>query len=210
MVEGDGAVPAWRAQPHPKEQAEAATSARGANDTAPPLRIDVATPAVRMATTPSAAEVRQVDGARGAPIHLQVVNALRILPMAEGRHEVHMRLNPPELGEVRVVLFVSEGSATVHLGTTTEAARAAIEAALPQLREALQQRQLEPQELRVSVGGRETATDTRGREGTGERRSQPEERPELPAAMQSTPGGQRPIAHRRYVTERQTRIDFRA
>ena len=102
-----------------------------------------------------------------APVERQVVEALRMLPRTEGRHEVRMVLNPPELGEVRVRLIVSEGGASVFLGTQTESAREAIQAALPQLREVLQAKNLEPKGLEVTLSNAETgsfggALDERG------------------------------------------------
>jgi flagellar hook-length control protein FliK len=118
-----------------------------------------------------------------------------------------MRLNPPELGEVDVRLVVTEVTASVYLGTETAGARDAIQAALPQLRELLMDRNLEPRQLEVSVGQRGGAGSA-GTQADGRERGAPEGQRErtawAPAVVSQPTRGRRPVAGR------QSRIDVLA
>lgn len=135
---------------------------------------------------------------RPTPVERQVVEALRIMPKSDGQHEVRMRLNPPELGEVHVRMLVKEGSASVFMSTHTDVAREAIQSALPQLREVLESRDLKTQELHVSLDGSKTGSQMSG-EQRRERRE--DARPEATLPWTAPATGKRARRERVQVTQ---------
>jgi len=84
-----------------------------------------------------------VDGALARPLHQSVGStawaqeiATRVNLMAEhGRHTASLRLSPEHLGPVEIRISISEDQASVWFGAAHADTRAALEAALPRLRE---------------------------------------------------------------------------
>jgi hypothetical protein len=68
---------------------------------------------------------------------------------------VELRLNPAELGPVRVQISIDDGNATVNFSAQHPLTRDAIEQALPRLREMLADQGLSLQDANVSEGRRE-------------------------------------------------------
>jgi flagellar hook-length control protein FliK len=66
---------------------------------------------------------------------------------------VELRLNPAELGPVRVQISIDDGNATVNFSAQHPLTRDAIEQALPRLREMLADQGLSLQDANVSEGG---------------------------------------------------------
>jgi len=56
---------------------------------------------------------------------------------SSGQHTAELRLDPPDLGPLRVTLSLSDGVASAHFVSAHAAVRQALESALPQLQEAL-------------------------------------------------------------------------
>jgi len=95
----------------------------------------------------------------------------------EGRQEVSFRLDPPELGAVRIQAVLEGQRLILHIRTEQESARAALEQALPQLKESLSQQGIVAGRVTVELG---LDTSPRGftREGfAGFSRQEPAEPP---------------------------------
>lgn len=78
----------------------------------------------------------------------------------EGKTEIHLRLDPPELGPVRIHLSATESTITAHLVVQDESTRHLIESQLNLLRQRLG-------EAGVSLGGFDVAQDRSGSGGRG-------------------------------------------
>jgi flagellar hook-length control protein FliK len=98
----------------------------------------------------------------------------RIQVMVEGGvSQARLRLNPPELGSLEIRIALTEDRATVHFAASHAAARDALEAGLPRLRELLEAAGLALADGQVAGG--DSAAD--------ERKSG-----QAPAAMDLPPG----------------------
>jgi flagellar hook-length control protein FliK len=86
----------------------------------------------------------QITGAIVA--HLEV-------SQTEGRVDFHLRLDPPELGQVRVQLTVTEQTLTARLVARDDATRQLIQSQMDSLRQKLQETGLSLGQLDVSSGG---------------------------------------------------------
>ena len=69
-----------------------------------------------------------------------------------GREEIRLRLDPPELGAVRVRLVEQDGAITVLLRAEQALSAELIRQALPQLREALENARVVVGDLGASLG----------------------------------------------------------
>jgi hypothetical protein len=132
---------------------------------APVRTLDAATPAA-----PAAASHPPVV----APLAAQLVPRLGALrSLGEGVHRLVMRVQPEEIGAVRVVAEISADKVRIELHGGTEQAREALRAALPDLRRDLLG--TDPPgaraELDLGTAGRQASRDQRGatsdREPTG-------------------------------------------
>ncbi|MCD0505978.1 flagellar hook-length control protein FliK, partial [Bordetella petrii] len=140
-----------------------------------PLTLGVATP---VAATP----------AWGADLGRQLVvlshDARQNLQTAE------LRLDPPDLGPLRVTLSVNDGVANASFVSAHAAVRHAVEAALPQLQQALAQAGLSLGQANVGEHGAQSGFDMqqqgqgRGQGGGG---SQPDHGTAVAQAVASTP-----------------------
>jgi len=84
-----------------------------------------------------------------------VDRVVRFVRTMVGRNEssLEMRLNPPELGSVRLTMTMKEGELRMAMQTTTESARQVIAQHLDGLRATLVQQGYDVARLEVSVGG---------------------------------------------------------
>ncbi|MGC8863685.1 MAG: flagellar hook-length control protein FliK [Armatimonadota bacterium] len=94
----------------------------------------------------------------GAPVHNEVVDRLSSeivraasLRVVEGRTGLDIRLDPPQLGTVRVNIFIEHGNLTASIQTTTESARQILQSGLDDLKAALTDQGINVQSLSVSV-----------------------------------------------------------
>jgi flagellar hook-length control protein FliK len=94
--------------------------------------------------------------AEPAELLSRIGEGLRI-SLREGRSEIRIRLEPPELGQVRVHIVTENGSVTVRMMAEVPAVRDAIENGLNQLREGLETRgfRVDGFETTLSGGGAE-------------------------------------------------------
>lgn len=132
-----------------------------------PDRIDPATakaapaPAHGFALGAYAATQPQPAGTAGAaneapPVAEQIGHAIlaRIeVATAEGRIDFHLRLDPPELGQVRVQLTLTEQTLTARLVVRDDAARQLVQSQMETLRQRLQETGLSLGQLDVSGDG---------------------------------------------------------
>jgi flagellar hook-length control protein FliK len=107
-------------------------------------------------------------GARPEALVRQLVPELAALGR-EGRHELVLRLDPPELGAVRIEAWLDGRELTLRIRAEDAGARDLLEQGLPRLREALAQEGLTAQRVSVQLG---LAADPR-HAGTGARPSRP-------------------------------------
>ncbi|BBD77763.1 flagellar hook-length control protein FliK [Hydrogenophilus thermoluteolus] len=71
----------------------------------------------------------------------------------QGVHKVELQLNPPHLGRLEVSLQLNQDHLTAHFVAATQAARDALDQALPRLRELLQQSGIQLGQSSVSSNG---------------------------------------------------------
>ena len=106
----------------------------------------------------------------------------------EGRQSMSLRLDPPELGAVRIDVVLDGRHVSLEIRTEHAGARAMVEGSLPAIRQALEDRGFVADQLSVQLG-MDTAT------GSGDRDA---ERFAHPASL-PPPEPKRPIAPRRRV-----------
>lgn len=109
-----------------------------------PLSLGVFTP---VAATP----------AWGADLGRQLVTLSH--DAGQGRHTAELRLDPPDLGPLRVTLSVSDGVASASFVSAHAAVRHAVESALPQLQQALAQAGLSLGQASVGEHGSQPGFD---------------------------------------------------
>jgi hypothetical protein len=100
----------------------------------------------------------------------------------EGREEVSFRLEPPELGAVRIQAVLEGQRLTLHIRTEHEAARVALEQSMPQLRESLSQQGIVAGRVTIELGLDSSARGFTGQDFAGS----PREPADPPARIQST------------------------
>lgn len=91
--------------------------------------------------------------------------------LRDGIQEARIRLDPPELGEVRIRLTFESGRLQVEIHADRGATREALAVALPELRHALETRQLSPERIDLGFGGNDLTWS-----GTPDRGEEPAER----------------------------------
>jgi hypothetical protein len=113
-----------------------------------------------------------------------IVSQARVIERA-GRHEFQLRLDPPELGEVKVRVLAMGDKIEARLVVSDDAVRRLIESQLPELRQRLEQ-------AGVSVPKFDVTTDG-GRANTGgdawdrPQPPAPQPRPAAPSAAPTAP-----------------------
>jgi flagellar hook-length control protein FliK len=143
--------------------------------------VDEATPGVDAGTGTSVdapAGARQADGTEGVQGHdgerrppltprvvVEQVVAHATRFEGDGRHAVHVRLDPPDLGAVRIDAVLDGRDLTLTIRAERESARELLLDGLPELREALVEHGLVPERVSVELdvaGGGHQAPDHRG------------------------------------------------
>ena len=128
-----------------------------ATDAPSTLLLDGATPARPVQTTfaPAVAVAAPVAASEPAtPVHQQVFAALvPIRGGKSGEHQLTVQLHPAELGPVSIVARFENGELSVTLASGSDAAREALQSALPQLRNDLQQAGFAGVALALDAGG---------------------------------------------------------
>jgi hypothetical protein len=133
---------------------EAGDKDRGRREPADPVGGGLAGPAAA-AHPPTAAAPEEGAPPDPAAVPRSVVEQVteRIgLIRREGRHEVSLRLEPPELGTVHIEAVLEGQHLTLQIRTELEPARAALEQALPQLKESLSQQGIVAGHVTVQLG----------------------------------------------------------
>ena len=167
-------------------------SAAGADAPVPALPADAppadagtfnAPPSAAAAFTTAAQPLWQRDGAVGAPaaqvatpvshahwgqdLGRHLVNLTRDLQQAS--HTAELRLDPPELGPLRVTITLSDGVAQASFVSSHAAVRQALEAALPQLHQALAQAGISLSQTNVGDQGQEAQFANAQQDDSGQR-----------------------------------------
>jgi hypothetical protein len=106
-----------------------------------------------------------------------------------GREEVSFRLDPPELGAVRIQAVLEGQRLTLHIRTEHEAARAALEQSMPQLKESLSQQGIVAGRVTIELG---LDTSPRGFAGQGFAGSPRQEPGDAPARSSAVSAPSRP------------------
>lgn len=88
----------------------------------------------------------------------------------EGSSEVRMTLKPESLGEVVVTMQMEESKLTAQINVDQPAVKNAVEAQMPQLRQALIDRGIEIQRMDVAVADQSLARESRGEHSGGSKR----------------------------------------
>lgn len=95
------------------------------------------------------------------PLVEQVVT--RLTPLRQGRQEVSLRLEPADLGSIRVEAVLDGPRLSLRITAEHESARSLLEGALPRLRESLSQQGFVADQLTVQLGLDASARDFTGR-----------------------------------------------
>jgi hypothetical protein len=145
--------------------------------------------AVRPEATPAEAGSR-TEAASGSrtPIE-QVVERIGLL-RREGRQEISLRLDPPELGTVRIEAVLQRGHLTLDIRTELGRGRELLEQGMPQLRQALADLGMSSAQVTVNLG-----LDSSGREAPW-RQFAPFGEPALAGTPPSAPRAAAPSAPR--------------
>jgi flagellar hook-length control protein FliK len=102
-----------------------------------------------------AAQVDKLTPAVGTPAWDQALGQ-KIVWMAQGGEQsATLTMNPPDLGPMQVVLSVSNNQATVDFMSAQPEVRAALESALPRLREMMSESGVQLGQANVSAGGQQ-------------------------------------------------------
>ena len=110
-----------------------------------------------------------------------------VLLRREGHGEIALRLDPPDLGAVRIEAVMEGGKLRLEIRAEAESARQALESALPRLRESLAQQGIVADQVSVHLG-----LDSAPRDFTGGQ-SAPTTRP--PSSPTAPPRLVAPVAH---------------
>jgi flagellar hook-length control protein FliK len=134
-------------------------------------------PPLTTAATDTASPLRQADAAYSRPVHVPVgtaawaneIGSRMTMMVDQGKHTASLRLSPEHLGPLEIRISMKDDQASVWFGATHADTRAAIENALPRLRELFAAQGLSLADANVS-------------------REPPRQQPN-PAAQSSTAGG---------------------
>ena len=94
-------------------------------------------------TTPADSSVRQADAAHARPVHTPVgtqgwseeIGSRLTMMVEQGKHTASLRLSPEHLGPLEIQISMHDDQASVYFGAAHADTRAALENALPKLRE---------------------------------------------------------------------------
>jgi flagellar hook-length control protein FliK len=93
-----------------------------------------ATPASSLVTAPP---TPQLNAQLGSPEWQQALNQQVLMFHRNGQQSAELRLHPQELGALQITLKLDDSQAQLHIASAHGQVRAAVEAAMPQLRHAL-------------------------------------------------------------------------
>lgn len=93
-----------------------------------------ATPAASLVTAPP---TPQLNAQLGSPEWQQALNQQVLMFHRNGQQSAELRLHPQELGALQITLKLDDNQAQLHIASAHGQVRAAVEAAMPQLRHAL-------------------------------------------------------------------------
>jgi hypothetical protein len=170
---------------------------RGGGDAGPEARPEVDAEAATVAVSavrdrgpvgPSGPGEPVQAGGVPRPVVEQVVERLRLV-RGDGRHELSIRLDPPDLGTVRVEAVMDGHRLALVIQAEADHARDALLQGLPRLREALAQHGIVVEHSRVSLG---LDTSPGGDSGRGHRPFEPE--PVLPPPVRPLGRDPHPMA----------------
>ncbi|AYZ33478.1 flagellar hook-length control protein FliK [Serratia sp. FDAARGOS_506] len=119
-------LPAGDAQPQPTFNHAVALAAASPTQTA--------APASALVTAPPAP---QLNAQLGSPEWQQALNQQVLMFHRNGQQSAELRLHPQELGALQITLKLDDQQAQLHIASAHGQVRAAVEAAMPQLRHAL-------------------------------------------------------------------------
>ena len=97
----------------------------------------------QLTTTPADSTVRQADAAQARPVHTPVgaqgwseeIGSRLTMMVEQGKHTASLRLSPEHLGPLEIQISMQDDQASVYFGAAHADTRAALENALPKLRE---------------------------------------------------------------------------
>lgn len=109
-------------------------------------------PTAAVASSPQAGTFLTLASGQQVPEQEVLQQVFHQLPSrASGPQRVTLRLNPEELGEVRLEMIIDKETVRAHLQAQNQQVQEVLEKHLPRLREAFEQQGLKLQELQVSV-----------------------------------------------------------
>jgi flagellar hook-length control protein FliK len=96
-----------------------------------------------LTTTDTTSPARPADAAYGRPVHTPVgaqgwsdeIGSRLTMMVEQGKHTASLRLSPEHLGPLEIQISMNDDQATVYFGAAHADTRAALESALPKLRE---------------------------------------------------------------------------
>lgn len=109
-------------------------------------------PSASVGSTPPVGPFLTLPSGQQVPEQEVLQQVFHQLPSrASGPQRVTLRLNPEELGEVRLEMIIDKETVRAHLQAQSQQVQEVLEKHLPRLREAFEQQGLKLQELQVSV-----------------------------------------------------------
>lgn len=122
------------AQPLPASDTQQPTTLNHAVALAAASPTQTAAPAGALVTAPPAP---QLNAQLGSPEWQQALNQQVLMFHRNGQQSAELRLHPQELGALQITLKLDDQQAQLHIASAHGQVRAAVEAAMPQLRHAL-------------------------------------------------------------------------
>ncbi|ASL88266.1 flagellar hook-length control protein FliK [Serratia marcescens] len=122
------------AQPLPASDAQQPPTLNHAVALAAASPTQTAAPASALVTAPPAP---QLNAQLGSPEWQQALNQQVLMFHRNGQQSAELRLHPQELGALQITLKLDDQQAQLHIASAHGQVRAAVEAAMPQLRHAL-------------------------------------------------------------------------
>lgn len=119
------------------------------------------TPQLAVAASAPLAASERLSAAVGTPAWSQALGERIVWMVAGGQQSASLTLNPPDLGPMQIVLHVSNEQATANFFAPQAEVRQALEAALPRLREMMQDAgiQLGQASVRADTPSQQNAQD---------------------------------------------------
>ena len=140
---------------------------------APPVSSPIAAsaPATSLVTAPP---TPQLNAQLGSPEWQQALNQQVLMFHRNGQQSAELRLHPQELGALQITLKLDDNQAHLHIASAQGQVRAAVEAAMPQLRHALAESGINLGQS--SVGGESTPQWQQAQQQNAEQQGRPDYR----------------------------------